>query len=155
MAQRYCKEARAKAELKVLKERMEDIRDGYRTLSPVGTQVNRKERAVGIAESTYREQLRGLSEARLRLKNIEMSTSNLQVVSPPEYPLTDNGRKRLLYIICAFIGSIIFITGFSLLVELIDRTLRDACRSRRLTGLPVIAAFNGTNNLKYRGIPLK
>lgn len=62
------KEARAKAELKVLKERMEDIRDGYRTLSPVGTQVNRKERAVGIAESTYREQLRGLSEARLRLK---------------------------------------------------------------------------------------
>ena len=90
------KEARAKAELKVLKERMEDIRDGYRTLSPVGTQVNRKERAVGIAESTYREQLRGLSEARLRLKNIEMSTSNLQVVSPPEYPLTDNGRKRLL-----------------------------------------------------------
>lgn len=101
------KEARAKAELKVLKERMEDIRDGYRTLSPVGTQVNRKERAVGIAESTYREQLRGLSEARLRLKNIEMSTSNLQVVSPPEYPLTDNGRKRLLYIICAFIGSII------------------------------------------------
>lgn len=145
------KEARAKAELKVLKERMEDIRDGYRTLSPVGTQVNRKERAVGIAESTYREQLRGLSEARLRLKNIEMSTSNLQVVSPPEYPLTDNGRKRLLYIICAFIGSIIFITGFSLLVELIDRTLRDAYRSRRLTGLPVIAAFNGTNNLKYRG----
>lgn len=80
-----------------------------------------------------------------------MSTSNLQVVSPPEYPLTDNGRKRLLYIICAFIGSIIFITGFSLLVELIDRTLRDAYRSRRLTGLPVIAAFNGTNNLKYRG----
>lgn len=144
-------EARAKAELKVLKDRMEDIRSGYRSLSPVGTQVNRKERAVGIAESTYREQLRGLSEARLRLKNIEMSTSNLQIVSPPEFPLTDNGRKRTLYVIFAFIGSIIFITGFSLLVELIDRTLRDAQRSKRLTGLLVIAAFNGTNNLKYRG----
>ena len=113
--------------------------------------VNRKERAVGLAEDTYREVLRGLSEARLRLKNIEMSTSNLQIITPPEYPLTDNGRKRLLYIIAAFAGSVIFIIGFSLLVELIDRTLRDADRSRRLTGLPVIAAFNGISNLKFRG----
>lgn len=144
-------EAKAKAELKVLRERIEEVRDGYRGLSPVGTQVNRKERAVGIAEATYREVLRGLSEAQLRLKNIEMSTSNLQIITPPEYPLTDNGRKRSLFVIVAFIGSIIFIIGFSLLVELIDRTLRDEQRSKRLTGLPVIAAFNGTNNLKYRG----
>lgn len=129
-------EAKAQAELKVLEDRRKDIREGYKTLSPVGTQVNRKERAVGLAEDTYREVLRGLSEARLRLKNIEMSTSNLQIITPPEYPLTDNGRKRLLYIIAAFVGSVIFIIGFSLLVELIDRTLRDADRSRpyRLTG---------------------
>jgi len=144
-------EAKAKAELDVLKRRQQDIFDQYSHMSPIGTQISRKERAIGIAEDNYRTQLSGLADANLRLKNIEMSTSNLQVVSPPEYPLTDNGRKRLLYIICAFIGSIIFITGFSLLVELIDRTLRDAYRSRRLTGLPVIAAFNGTNNLKYRG----
>ena len=144
-------EAKAQAELKVLEDRRKDIREGYKTLSPVGTQVNRKERAVGLAEDTYREVLRGLSEARLRLKNIEMSTSNLQIITPPEYPLTDNGRKRLLYIIAAFAGSVIFIIGFSLLVELIDRTLRDADRSRRLTGLPVIAAFNGISNLKFRG----
>lgn len=144
-------EAKSKAALKVLEDRKEDIIQGYRNLSPVGTQVNRKERAVGIAEDTYREVLRGLSEARLRLKNIEMSTSNLQIVTPPEYPLTDNGRKRGLYTLFAFFGSLIFITGFSLLVELIDRTLRDVARSKRLTGLPVIAAFNGTSNLKFRG----
>lgn len=144
-------EAKAKAELKVLDERREDIREGYKSLSPVGTQVKRKERAVGIAEDTYREVLRGLSEARLRLKNIEMSTSNLQIITPPEYPLTDNGRKRALFVAAAFFGSLIFIMGFSLLVELIDRTLRDVERSKRLTGLPVIAAFNGISNLKFRG----
>lgn len=144
-------EAKAKAELKVLDERREDIREGYKALSPVGTQVNRKERAVGIAEDTYRKVLRGLSEARLRLKNIEMSTSNLQIITPPEYPLTDNGRKRALFIAAAFFGSLIFIIGLSLLVELIDRTLRDVERSKRLTGLPVIAAFNGISNLKFRG----
>lgn len=144
-------EAKAEGEFRVLEDRQVDISDQYRIFSPVGTQVGRKERAVGIAEDTYREQLRGLSEANLRLQNIKMSTANLQIIAPPEYPLTDNGRKRIFFILAAFIGSAIFITTYFLLIELLDRTLRDTERSQRLTGLPVMAAFNGVSNLKYRG----
>lgn len=144
-------EAKANAELKVLKDRQQEIFDQYSHMSPVGTQVTRKQRAIGIAEDNYRNQIRGLAEANLRLKNIEMNTSNLQTITDPSYPLTDNGRKRMLYIIMAFFGSLVFITSYFLLIELLDRTLRDAIRSKRLTGLPVIAAFNGTSNLKFRG----
>lgn len=144
-------EAKAKAELNVLTDRQGSISDQYRDFSPVGTQVKRKERAIGIAEDTYREQLRGLSEARLRLQNLKMTTANLQIIAPPEYPLTDNGRKRAFYILAALIGSMVFITGYFLIIELLDRTLRDPERSKRLSGLPVIAAFNGISNLKYRG----
>lgn len=144
-------EAKAKAELQVLKKRQDNIFEQYVHMSPIGTQVNRKQRAIGIAEDNYRTQLKGLADANLRLKNIEMSTSNLQMVAPPDFPLTDNGRKRILYILIAFIGSIIFITTYFLLIEILDRTLRDPLRSKRLSGLPVIAAFNGVNNLKYRG----
>ena len=144
-------EARASAELKVLKNRQQDIFDQYSHMSPVGTQVTRKQRAIGIAEDNYRTQLKGLAEANLRLKNIEMSTSNLQTIAAPVFPLTDNGRKRSLYILIAFIGSITFIPTFFLLIELLDRTLRDPIRSLRLTKLPAIAAFNGTSNLKFRG----
>ena len=143
--------ARYGAEIEVLKDRQQDIINQYIHMSPVGTQVNRMERAIGIAEDNYRNQIRGLSEAYLRLKNIEMNTNNLQVVTPPEYPLTDNGRDRWLYVLLAFLGSLLFITLFFLLIELLDRTLRDAFRSERLTGLPVMAAFNGVSNLKYRG----
>ena len=144
-------EAKAKAELQVLSKRREDIFSQYVHMSPIGTQVNRKQRAIGIAEDNYRTQLKGLADANLRLKNIEMCTSNLQMVAPPDFPLTDNGRKRILYILIAFIGSIVFITTYFLLIEILDRTLRDPLRSKRLSGLPVIAAFNGVNNLKYRG----
>ncbi len=144
-------EAKAKAELDVLMDRQQDIFDQYSHMSPVGTQVSRKERAIGIAEDNYRTQLKGLADANLRLKNIEMNTSNLQNVAEPTYPLTDNGRKRIIYILVAFVGSIVFIITYFLLIELIDRTLRDAIRSKRLTKLPVIAAFNGTSNLKFRG----
>lgn len=56
-----------------------------------------------------------------------------------------------MYIIAAFIGSIIFIITYCLLIEVLDRTLRDSYRSKRLSGIPVIAAFNGISNLKYRG----
>ena len=144
-------EAKAAAEIKVLKDRQQDIRDQYAHMAPIGTQVNRKQRAIGIAEDVYRAQIDGLKNANLRLKNIEMSTSNLQPLSDPTFPLNDNGRKRMLYVIIAFIGSFIFITCFFLVIEVLDRTLRDKYRSQRLSGLPVIAAFNGISNLKYRG----
>ena len=65
-------EARASAELKVLKNRQQDIFDQYSHMSPVGTQVTRKQRAIGIAEDNYRTQLKGLAEANLRLKNISI-----------------------------------------------------------------------------------
>lgn len=144
-------EAKANAELKVLKNRQQDIFDQYSHMSPVGTQVTRKERAIGIAEDNYRTQLKGLADANLRLKNIEMNTSNLQDITHPEYPLNDNGRKRFIYILVAFLGSIVFITTYFLIIELLDRTLRDPIRSKRLTGLSTIAAFNGVSNLKFRG----
>lgn len=144
-------EAKANAELKVLKNRQQDIFDQYSSMSPIGTQINRKERAIGIAEDNYRNQIRGLAEANLRLKNIEMTTSNLQSIAEPAYPLTDNGRRRIIYVLVAFVGSIIFIITYFLLIELLDRTLRDQLRSHRLTHLPVIAAFNGVSNLKFRG----
>lgn len=144
-------EAKAQAELKVLRGRQGDIFDQYSHMSPIGTQVNRKQRAISIAEDNYRTQLNGLASANLRLKNIEMSTSNLQTVAPPDFPLTDNGRKRIIYILIAFLGSIVFIITYFLLIELLDRTLRDPYRSKRLCGLSVIAAFNGTSNLKFRG----
>ena len=107
-------EAKAKAEIKVLETRQQDIRDQYAHMAPVGTQVNRKERAIGIAEDIYRTQINGLAEANLRLKNIEMSTSNLQPLSDPAFPLNDNGRKRSLYVIIAFLGAFVFITCFFL-----------------------------------------
>lgn len=144
-------EAKSKAELTVLENRQLDIFDQYSHMSPIGTQVNRKQRSISIAEDNYRTQLKGLADANLRLKNIEMNSSNLQTVAEPSYPLTDNGRRRALFVLAAFIGCLVFITTYFLLIELLDRTLRDPQRSKHLSGLDVIAAFNGTSNLKFRG----
>ena len=73
-------EAKAKAQLQVLLNRQKTIFDQYSHMSPIGTQVNRKQRAINIAEDNYRTQLKGLADANLRLKNIEMGTRDRKSV---------------------------------------------------------------------------
>jgi len=145
------KTTRAKAELEVMEERRSDFLDQYQAFSPVGTQLNRREREIRITEQSYLEILHSLNLAKLRQKNIQLSSSNLNTISPPTFPLASTGNKRILFTIASFLGSIIFIIGCNLVIELLDRTLRDAERTRRLTKMPVLGAFTGNVQLKYRG----
>lgn len=145
------KSTRAKAELDVMNNRREEFIDEYKAFSPVGTQLNRREREIRITEQSYLEILHALNLAKLRQKNIQLSSSNLNTISPPTFPLTTDRGKRMLFTIASFLGSIIFIIGCNLIIELLDRTLRDAERTRRLTKMPVLGAFTGNVQLKYRG----
>lgn len=142
---------KAKAELNVLDARRRDFSDQYKTFSPIGTQINRMEREIKVTEQSYLEVLHALNLAMLKQKNIQLTSATLNTVTPPAFPLTSDGSKRLLFIIAAFFGSLIFILGCNLVIELLDRTLRDAERTRRLADLPVLGAFTGHSQLKYRG----
>ena len=51
-----------------------------------------------------------------------------------------------------FIGSLIFILGYYMVQELLDRTLRDAERTHRLTRTNILGAFTGNVQLRYRGV---
>lgn len=139
------------AELKTM-ERMRSVIDEEMTrFSPIGPDLKRREREVKITEESYLELLHGLSQARLRQKNIEMSSSSLEVITPPSYPIFSNSSKRGLYIIASFFGSIIFVIGFYFLLELIDRTIHNARRAKAFTQGNVLGAFPGKGLLKYRG----
>lgn len=145
------KNIRTKAELDVMDNRREEFVEQYKHYSPVGTQLNRREREIRITEESYLSILHALNMAKLKQKNLQLTSSNLNTISPPTFPLTSDGNKRLLFTIASFLGSIIFIIGCNLLIELLDRTLRDADRTRRLTKMPVLGAFTGSVQLKYRG----
>lgn len=142
---------RAKAELDILEERRSEFAEEFVKFSPVGTQLNRREREIRMTEQSYLEILHALNLAKLRQKNIQLSSANLNTISPPTFPLTSDSSKRMLFTIASFLGSIIFIIGCNLIIELLDRTLRDAERTRRLTKMPVLGAFTGNIQLKYRG----
>ena len=142
---------KAKAELKVLNDRKAQYAEQYRAYSPVGAEINKREREIRVTEESYLEILHALNLAKLKQKNIQLSTATLNVVSQPVYPLSDDGSKRMLLIIAAFIGSVFFIVFIHLIIELLDRTLRDPNRTMRLTSTPVLSIFTGSDELKYRG----
>lgn len=139
------------SELGILEERRKDFEDIYKNFSPVGTELKRREREIAITENSYLEVLHALNLAYLRKKNIQLTTANLNTISEPTYPYSPNKSKRLLYVIAAFFGSLIFITFYKLIVELLDRTLRDGERTQRLTGIIPIGGFVGRGELRFRG----
>ena len=145
-------QAKAQADLKVLNERKNDFADQYKNYSPIGTRINQQEREIHVTEQSYLEVLHALNMAKKKQNNLQLTSSNLNTISDASYPLFSDKGKRFLLVIAAFIGSIIFIIGLNLVIELLDRTLRDAERARRLTGMNILGAFTGRNSqLKYRG----
>ena len=138
--------------MKVLNERKNDFADQYKNYSPIGTRINQQEREIHVTEQSYLEVLHALNMAKMKQKNLQLTSSNLNTISDASYPLFSDKGKRFLLVVAAFIGSIIFIIGLNLVIELLDRTLRDAERARRLTGMNILGAFTGRNSqLKYRG----
>lgn len=142
---------KAKAELDILDKRKKEFAEQYKTYSPIGTQINRKEREIRITEESYLEVLHGLNLAKLKQKNIQLTSATLNVITPATFPLISDGGKRGILSFGAFVGSLIFIIGCNLVIELLDRTLRDAERTQRLTNTPVLGAFTGNMQLRFRG----
>ncbi len=132
---------RAEAELKVVENFQREIDRKYTLYSPIGSELKRKERSINFTEQSYLSILSSLNEARLRLKSLEMNSAVLKVINPPNYPLTSLPSKRKVIVLGSYVGTLIFIFGFFLLVELLDRTYRDRFRTERLTKGKVIGAF--------------
>lgn len=142
---------KAKAELEVLNDRKADFFEKYTTYSPVGTEIKRREREISVTENSYLQMLHALNMAYLRKKNIQLTTSGLNTITDPSFPLNPNKSKRMLLVIAAFICSLLFIIGWNLIIELLDRTLRDGERASRLIGIPIYGAFSGRRQLRFRG----
>ncbi|WP_321426558.1 exopolysaccharide biosynthesis protein [uncultured Bacteroides sp.] len=141
---------KADAKLKLMESRKGLIDDKYIFFSPIGNTLKRMDRDIGFTENNYMSMLNSLNAARLRQKNLQMTSATLRVINPPVYPLAAESTNRKSIIMTVFFGSILAILGFSLIVELLDRTLRDKVRAERLTSSKVIGAFPGNNIGQYR-----
>ncbi len=141
---------KAKSDLEVIRKDRNELNKRYEFFAPVGSTIKRKERNINFTEQNYLSILKSYNDALMRKKNLEMTSATLKVLNPPSYPIQAQPTKRKTIVIVAFIGSIMLILGFFILLELVDRTLHDKVRTELFTNLPVIGAFPGKSLIKYR-----
>ena len=122
----------------------------YLFYAPIGATLDRKDRHIGFIEGNYMEMLKALNAARLRQRNLQMSTATLRVLNPPMFPLNAQPTNRLMILLGAFLLTFILTAMWFFIIELLDRTLRDRMRSERITKVPVMGCFPKESNLRYR-----
>ena len=122
----------------------------YMFYAPIGATIDRKDRHIGFIEGNYMEMLKALNAARLRQRNLQMTTASLRVLNPPMFPLNAQPTNRLMILLGAFLLTFMLTALYFFIIELLDRTLRDRMRSERITKIPVMGCFPKESNLRYR-----
>lgn len=141
---------RTKAEISVWEYMRARIDDQYMFYSPLGATIDRKARHIGFIEGNYMEMLKALNAARLRQRNLQMSTATLRQLNPPVFPLSAQPTNRMMILLGAFVLTFFFTALYFFVIEMLDRTLRDRMRSERITKVPVLGCYPRESSMRYR-----
>ena len=118
--------------------------------APIGATIARKDRHISFIEGNYMEMLKALNSARLRQKNLQMTTATLRILNPPMFPMNAQPTNRMMILLGAFLVTFLLTAMYFFIIELLDRTLRDRMRSERITKVPVMGCFPKESTLRYR-----
>lgn len=141
---------KTKAEVGAQEKMREDLDRQILYYAPIGATIDRKDRHISFIEGNYMEMLKALNSARLRQKNLQMTTATLRVLNPPMFPMNAQPTNRLMILLGAFLLTFVLTAMYFFIIELLDRTLRDRMRSERITKIPVMGCFPKESTLRYR-----
>lgn len=109
--------------------------------SPIGANLTRMEREINVAEQSYLSLLHSLSLAKLKQKNLLLTSASLRTVTEPIFPLDSKPTKRKIIVILSLVAAMFFIAAYLLLIEFFDSTLRDPVRTYKLTKTKVLGVI--------------
>ena len=141
---------KTKAELSAMDIMQQNIDQQFIFFSPIGATLDRKDRHIGFIEGNYMEMLKALNSARLRQRNLQMSTAVLRVLNPPMFPLNAQPTNRMMTLLGSFMLTFVMTALYFFIIEMLDRTLRDRMRSERITQVPVMGCYPKESTLRYR-----
>ena len=130
----------SKAKLGVMGKRKQEFDKEYKRFAPLGATLKKIERQISVSEQEYMELLHGLNMAKLTQQNTEL-TSKLNVVDYPYLPLKPNSSKRLILVIVGFLAGFILVLTIILANALINRTLLEPSRARRMIDAPLLGIY--------------
>ncbi len=130
----------ASSRVDALKARLQEFRDQYRTLAPLGSELAGIEREVDLAENQYLEALRSLNEARTRQKSAR-GRQSFRIIDAPFVPSKPKPTQRLVLVAGASVAGWVLVLAGLVALSLLDRTLRTPNRAAAATGLELASAY--------------
>ena len=141
---------KTKAELGAYELMRAKLDEQYKFYSPLGATIDRKARHISFIEGNYMAMLGALNSARLRQRNLQMSTATLRQLNPPVFPLNAQPTNRMMILLGAFMLTFFMTALYFFIIEMLDRTLRDRMRSERITKIPVMGCYPKESTMRYR-----
>jgi uncharacterized protein involved in exopolysaccharide biosynthesis len=144
----------SKGRLQVFEDRLKQYDGIYKEFAPLGSNLNRLEREVGVQEKQYLAVLHGLNLAKLRQQSLEMS-NQLKTVDNPYFPLNPNPSKRGLLIVVSFVAGFIILLAYYVGGAILDNTIKSPDRVAKMIDLPLLSAFPEHNPKNVKGVKVE
>ncbi len=108
-------------------------------LVPIGSQIERLEREIDLAQQDYMNHLNNLNESIQKQNKSEYA--DIQIIDSPNYPVKPNPSKRIVFIVAAFIAGIILSVSLIALFEYLDNSIKFPERLEKYSGLDIFGSF--------------
>ncbi|MGN1211492.1 MAG: GumC family protein [Candidatus Cryptobacteroides sp.] len=133
--------SKADAELDILFENKKEMDNEVKRFSPIGSSLKRQEREINFSEQNYLSNLKALNDAKLREKNLQLTSATFRVLTPPTVALYPEKTKTKLFAMIAFLFTFVLLCGIVIVMEEFNRKPYDAAAAQKLINLPVIGAY--------------
>ena len=133
--------SKADAELDILFANKDDMDKEVKRFSPIGTSIKRQEREITFPEQNFLSNLKSLNDAKLREKNLQLTSATFRVLTPPTVAMNPEKTKTKLYAMIAFVFMFALMCGITIVMEEFNRKPYDQDSARKLIKLPVIGAY--------------
>ena len=121
-------------------KRIKDFQKEYDTFAPLGAILKRIEREINVAEQEYLSLLHGLSLAKLKQQDLQLS-SNIKTIDPPYFPIKPEPSKRKILVLIAGMFGFIMVAFAIILMEYFDSNIKTPGRIEKETGLKVAVSY--------------
>lgn len=134
----------SKARILVMNARINDFQKEYDTFAPLGAILKRIEREINVAEQEYLSLLHGLSLAKLKQQDLQLS-SNIKIIDPPYFPIAPEPSKRKILVAIAGMFGFMLVLFLIILMEYFDANIKTPSRIEKSTGLKVAGVYPVNN----------
>jgi polysaccharide biosynthesis transport protein len=128
------------AQITTLNQLREDFEKIYARFAPMGAQMRRLERKIGVNEDEYITLIKNLGLVRLREQGISAS-SGFSIVDAPIFPTIPEPDKRKILVLAAGLAGLFLVLFIILVLDLLNPSLRNAFRAQNNIKLRVDAIF--------------